>query len=490
MKSNGLLKWLMIPIVLILVFVGMKLLSGSNHSNVARVNSPASQLTPQEMKSLGISGDTPLDTVATLVAQVKQLRGELKVALERDEQGKAENERLRAHESTVDQRVQDALNAERDRERQDHDQAAQERQQTQSLLQDLQHRFDHLNGTPGSDHADLPVGLGLEDSDDPAKDGVRWIEPQDERPGDAKSSSIPRLPSSDTFHLEPDAVTTRKTQEIAESASEPVGSSPVAESTRDKTGSRTSSSIKTGYTIPANATLMGSVAMTALIGRVPVDGTVTDAFPFKIVVGEDVLTANGVELPEVAGAIVSGTASGDSTLSCVRGRIRSITFVFHDGIIRTLPSSTSLSNEASNSTQGGLGWISDPYGVPCVSGALRTNAAQYLTSQALITAAGAGAASLIPKDSGSFSFISGANGSAIGATGITGNEAMGRILAGGVQDMSKWVEKLYGQAFAAVYVPPGAPVAIHIDEPLEIDYDPRGRRVRFENGGTREPHLD
>jgi hypothetical protein len=30
---------------------------------------------------------------------------------------------------------------------------------------------------------------------------------------------------------------------------------------------------------------MGSIAMTALIGRVPVDGTVNDPYPFKVLVG-------------------------------------------------------------------------------------------------------------------------------------------------------------------------------------------------------------
>src|SRR3546814_17633181 len=49
-------------------------------------------------------------------------------------------------------------------------------------------------------------------------------------------------------------------------------------------------------------------------------------------------------------------------------------------------------------------------------------------------------------------------------------EAMGRILAGGVRDMADWVNKLYGQAFAAVYVQPGARVAVHLEQPLDIDY--------------------
>ncbi len=72
----------------------------------------------------------------------------------------------------------------------------------------------------------------------------------------------------------------------------------------------------------------------------------------------------------------------------------------------------------------------------------------------------------------------------IGTVGISGNEAMGRILAGGVQDMSAWVNKLYGQAFAAVYVRPGAKVAVHIEQPLTIDYDPKGRKVDHRIGDT------
>lgn len=78
--------------------------------------------------------------------------------------------------------------------------------------------------------------------------------------------------------------------------------------------------------------------MTALLGRVPIDGKVTDPYPFKVLIGKDNLTANGIQLPDVEGAIVSGTATGDWTLSCVRGDVQSITFVFSDGTVRTVPS--------------------------------------------------------------------------------------------------------------------------------------------------------
>jgi len=74
--------------------------------------------------------------------------------------------------------------------------------------------------------------------------------------------------------------------------------------------------------------------------------------------------------------------------------------------------------------------------------------------------------------------------------GLSVDEAMGRILAVGVQDMSAWVNKLYGEAFAAVYVPPTAQVALHLDHEITIDYEPKGRSVRHEKDQASLPDLD
>lgn len=70
---------------------------------------------------------------------------------------------------------------------------------------------------------------------------------------------------------------------------------------------------------------IGSTAFTALVGRIPIRGTVQDPFPFYVLIGADNLAANGLELPEIAGVI---TALGDWNLSCVRGRLLSATFIF------------------------------------------------------------------------------------------------------------------------------------------------------------------
>ncbi|MDR2787077.1 MAG: TIGR03752 family integrating conjugative element protein [Candidatus Accumulibacter sp.] len=475
MHANPLLKWLLAPLVVLVAVVGFKLASGPRE----KVSPDAvSQLTPEEMKALGIEGDTPRDTVATLVAQVKQLRGELRGALDGNQEQKTENERLRAREGTIDQRIRSALEGERKRLQQEREQLANERRETQELLRNLERRVEKL---PDGQSADLPVGLGLEEGDgkrfggQPGNgNGLRWVEPEDARPqlriGSGGSAGAPGFPTS---FAPAQKTLTSDLDRLADAGQESA-----------------QAGVKPVYTVPANATLMGSVAMTALIGRIPIDGTVNDPYPFKVLIGPDNLTANGIDLPDVAGAVVSGTASGDWTLSCVRGQVRSVTFVFQDGTVRTVPEEgRGQNNNNRSATQGGLGWISDPHGIPCVSGEQRSNARQYLGSQALITAAGAGAASLIQSDGGSVALVSSSDGS-LGTVGISGNEAMGRILAGGVRDMADWVNKLYGQAFAAVYVPPGAKVAVHLEQPLYIDYDPRGRRVDHAFGENHAPDLD
>ena len=178
MRSNGLLKWLMIPLVCLLVFVGLRL-SSDQQPSPATADRPGNQLTPEEMQALGIEGDTPRDTVATLVAQVKQLRGELQTALNDNERQAEENRRLRQRESTIDQRVQRALAEERSRFQQTRNEVASDTRQTRSLLNDLERRLDDLGG------AELPVGLGLEGGDIPAVGGIRWIEPDDKPPSES-----------------------------------------------------------------------------------------------------------------------------------------------------------------------------------------------------------------------------------------------------------------------------------------------------------------
>lgn len=489
MNANVLLKWL-VPAALLLVVV----ILGGNWMGAAPTPSSTGEpdkraaLTAAEAQALGIAGDTPHDTLATLVGQVKAMRSELQ-SLERNNASLTEeNRRLRARESGIDTRIQSALGGLHESTQQERRQAEEARRQAEansrearSLLHSLQEQLAGLQGKG----TDLPIGLGLrpEDGlafDNPTGSDLVWIEPLDATP----APSSPKPSSAPTGFTLPTNPIERGQQQLR----------AVAKGERDRHDA--SVTAEPVYTLPENATLLGSVAMTALIGRVPVDGAVNDPYPFKVLVGADNLTANGIELPEVAGAVLGGTATGDWTLSCVRGQIESITFVFQDGTIRSVPPPqvvTSRNQGAaggnSQRLRGGLGYLSDPHGIPCIGGERRSNAQQYLGTQSLLTAAGAGVAALFDSEESSSGLFSNANGT-LGISSSAGNSALNSILSGGVGDIRTWVNQLYGEAFAAVYVAPGAQVAVHLDREITLDYAPAGRRVRHAHAASPVSDLD
>ncbi len=246
------------------------------------------------------------------------------------------------------------------------------------------------------------------------------------------------------------------------------------------TEGHTNETVRPVYTLPENTTLVGSQAMTALLGRVPVNDKVTDPYPFKIPMGKDNLTANGIELPDVEGAIVSGTATGDWTLSCVRGNVTSLTFVFADGTVRTVPKSdhrTNGSHHVQDNHGSGIGWLSDDNGIPCISGTRKSNASSYLPT--LFALSGGTAAGDVLSQSQLTTQTNGYGGATSSLTGDAGKAVLGQAAAGGFKAVSKWVKARYGQTFDAVYVPPGASVAVHITQQIPIDYDTQGSKVKY-----------
>lgn len=124
------------------------------------------------------------------------------------------------------------------------------------------------------------------------------------------------------------------------------------------------------YTIPKNATLTDVTLMTPLVGRIPINGKVTDPYHFKAVLSSDNLTANGYPLPGIHGAVISGVARGDMLGRCTRGEMTSITFIFNDGTIQT------VSAESKDQSQG-LGYISAANGNPCLDGTRSTPMLPY-----------------------------------------------------------------------------------------------------------------
>ncbi|WP_417329726.1 TIGR03752 family integrating conjugative element protein [Halomonas cupida] len=491
LKGNGLVK-ILVPSFIALVVAIVMLWPGADSnqqsgSNGGEERDPSLTLSEDELKALGIEGDTPEDTVATLVGQTRAMREEMNRVLETNQRLREQNADMLEDRRDVQSQIRSALH----QQQQDFNQERQSSQrENQSLLQSLQREISNLkDGFSGEgSNEDVPIGLGLEGGGVGSGNGsnLSWIEPMDQRVEEGPGRRGQEGPTFPTSFKE-------AASDVGNAASR-TGSAIQSSAT----GQPDEATVEPVYTIPENSTLMGSLSMTALLGRVPVDGTVNDPYPFKVMVGKDNLTANGIELPEVQAAIVSGTATGDWTLSCVRGNISSMTFVFEDGTVRTVPSPEDVNqgrgngNDSNqNQTIGGgdaIGWISDRNGIPCISGLRRSNAKEYLSTQSLLTAAGAGAATMLSDDDSTSITSIGADGSISQA--MTGNQAMGQILAQGVNDMSQWVNKLYGEAFAAVYVPPGQEVAIHINKQLPIDYETEGRKVRYDSSRATTHGLD
>lgn len=238
------------------------------------------------------------------------------------------------------------------------------------------------------------------------------------------------------------------------------------------------------FTIPENATLAGVVSMTSLIGRVPIDGRVTDPMQWKAVVGRDNLAANGFELPDdLAGVIVTGIAIGDMALSCTEGKVRSLTFVFNDGTINTVSTrrGAGAQNRSSNtpavgSSSGDLGFISDLHGNPCIAGKFVTNAPAYLTDiVGMKTLEVAGQAYADAQRTVTQSGVMGTTSSAI--TGSMGSYVLGQAVSGASDEVSKWLLSRLKSSFDAVVSPSGQRLVVHLDTEVRIDKNPQGRRL-------------
>jgi len=457
LRSNRLLPLIGITVALMAAFVGLKSCGTTDSDGVLMDRVP---------RAPAADADTPAETIKTLTARVAELMNHVKALRNENDELLRRNREI---ENAVATRVKRELKDERAREDNTAD----------SILSGLTERIDALAGrvsTLSEDNAarstesttpdsDIPVGLGLSDDASP----VDWVEPLDrESPDSEQSGGVAALASRAGSILDGDS------QVKASRASAPVNR-PASDV------ERTEQEPEPVYTVPRNATLIGSTAMTALVGRIPVQGTVQDPMPFKILVGGDNLAANGLTIPGIEGMVWSGTAVGDWTLSCVTGRLTSVTFVFQDGTIRTIASD-----------QGGepLGWISDERGIPCIAGERITNAPSFLAQRIGVTALQAGADAAAQAET--TTTISDTGSGTSNVTGDVGTHVLGNTVSGGAAEIRRWLDERQAQSFDAVFVRPGEPIAVHVDRGLDIDHDPQGRKLNHAQNldPYRRAHLD
>ncbi len=249
--------------------------------------------------------------------------------------------------------------------------------------------------------------------------------------------------------------------------------------------------IEPRYTIPVNATLYEATAMTAIIGRVPISGSVRDPFPLKLILGTENLAANGLRIPGLSGMIFAGQAIGDWNLSCVRADIYSATYIWDDGRIQvitdnTLSDTSRAGSRTSNSllnedSEGGepIGWISSPQGVPCVPGERLSDAGTSSALQVLL-ALGEGYASAQAATQITSS-VTGVGGSQSAVTGDPRQYYQNIATANAISEVGDIIRERWAGSFDAIFIAPGKQVAINITRTLPVDYNPDARKLAYAN---------
>lgn len=417
---------------------------------------------PQAPKA---DADTPADTIKTLTANVRAMKVEV-VALRRESASlKQQNSTLlntgRQIEDTVTDRMRTVL---RKREQEQETR----RLKDVSVVEALTARVERLNqslsdkrvytsSTTGA--TDIPIGLGLDGLGGKLDTSLIWVEPLE---------AMQTLPDK----------TQNLFNRLGRSSKNALN---VAGTEAGKMVSRTNMVKQSTpvYTIPRNATLIGSITMTAMVGRIPIQGQVHDPMPFKIITGKENLAANGLTIPGVQGMIWSGTTIGDWTLSCVSGQLESVTFVFEDGTIETLSSDDDSLKSANASTNKPLAWISDARGIPCISGTRKTNAPTILAQR--MGAMAVEAAALAAAQSETTTLVSDTGTASSLVTGNTGQFILGKSLSGGSRELAQWLRERQAQNFDAVFVPAGVEIAIHLNRELPIDFHHNGRKLYHGN---------
>lgn len=228
------------------------------------------------------------------------------------------------------------------------------------------------------------------------------------------------------------------------------------------------------YTIPSNSVLSG-ILTTGLVGRIPVDGEVSDAFRFSIKITDNAFFANNHSSKNLKDMFVSGSAHGDLLLSCVRANIDSVTFIFEDGTI-------------SEHKETDIATLSDEYGYPCIKGELITNAATYLSTSAVFSGFASAAEALAQAEQSVSSDASGNSSSKV--TGNVGKFVGGKLLAGGINSANDWINKRAQSSFDVIFTPSGQSVKLLIQQSVNIDYLPKGRKLDHRLDFSNEIRLD
>lgn len=224
------------------------------------------------------------------------------------------------------------------------------------------------------------------------------------------------------------------------------------------------------YTIPAN-TFLKATLKTKLLGRIPVSGKVEDPYRFVIDVSDRALFASFKSHKDLIGIRMSGLAQGDLLLSCAKGSVDSITFIFTDETIAQY-----------NGVD--LAIITDKYGQPCINGELITNAPKTLSISAGLSTLSSIADAFAQTEQSTTQDSSGNSQQVL--TGDAKKFALNKGISGGLSSVNNWVADRARSSFDVIKVDSGVEVVLLTRAEIPIDYNPNGRKLRHNQTNNNE----
>ena len=187
--------------------------------------------------------------------------------------------------------------------------------------------------------------------------------------------------------------------------------------------------------------------------------------------------ANGHRVPGVKDAIWSGYAVGVREESCVRGYIDTVTFVFEDGTIFTDSRNKTTSVSKTTKVTESLAYLTDPGGNQCIKGTLVSNASSYLRDRSVAAFAEAMAAGYASAQTTVDRASSGSLSAYVDGDVI--KYGLGRGLSGSAAEVATYLRQRQENAFDVIYFPSDKTLQIMVEQQIEIDYDPAGRKVNY-----------
>ncbi len=228
-------------------------------------------------------------------------------------------------------------------------------------------------------------------------------------------------------------------------------------------------------TIDKDAILYNAMVLNDLIGVVATGDTVQNPFQFKLELSAENLATSGIYLPDVAMMRMSGIVRGEWVTGCVEAKITGATFVFNDGHI----SQISVGNVGKDVGGGGsyLGYLTTIHGSPCIKGKKYSNLAEFASITGGLSALAAAGDAVA---SAQYSVTKDATNVLQTFDGNLASNAAGQGIAEGMNSVNQVIAARYANVRDLVVAPSGQYVVM-LSKQLNIDYDPKGRRLLNEN---------